>query len=187
MSGARVWLVGFAGFWLLHAGWAFATPLNGPPDELQHVIRAAGVLRGEFLAEMDSTGGIQTVPASIDRGWCFPARVTVPASCERDPGGDESLVRVHTTAAARAPAYYLVTSWPLRFWPSWPGIMLSRLINGALMAALLAGAMVAVTQWYRKRPIIAGILVAVTPMTAHLGGAINPNGPEIAAALALFA
>ncbi|MFL6140905.1 MAG: DUF2142 domain-containing protein [Labedaea sp.] len=65
--------------------------------------------------------------------------------------------------------------------------MLSRLINGALMAALLAGAMVAVTQWYRKRPIIAGILVAVTPMTAHLGGAINPNGPEIAAALALFA
>jgi hypothetical protein len=181
-----LWLLAFAGFWLLHAGWAFATPLNGPPDELQHVIRAAGVVRGEIRAERDALGGVQDVPASLDRGWCFPTKVTVPASCEREPGGDQTVVPVHTTAAQYNPVYYAVTSWPLRFWPSWPGIMLSRLINGAIMAALLACAVVAAARWFRNRALLAGVVVAATPMIAHLGGAINPNGVEIAGGLALF-
>lgn len=176
----------FVGFCLLHAGWAFAMPLNGPPDELQHVIRAAGVVRGEILADSDNLGGVQDVPASLDRGWCFPTKVTVPASCEREPGGDQTVVPVHTTAALYNPVYYAVTSWPLAFWPSWRGIMLSRLINGAIMAALLACAVVAACRWFRNRALLAGVVVAVTPMVTHLGGAINPNGVEIAAGLALF-
>ena len=106
-SGARLWLLAFVGFWLLHAGWALATPLNGPPDELQHVIRAAGVMQGEIRAEHI---GWQNVPASLDRGWCFPTKVTVPASCEREPGGDETIKQVPTTASLYNPVYYAVTS-----------------------------------------------------------------------------
>jgi Predicted membrane protein (DUF2142) len=184
-SGARLWLLAFAGFCLLHAGWSFATPLNGPPDELQHVIRAAGVVHGELLPGPGHPR-TQEVPASLDRGWCFPTQVTVPASCEREPGGDQTMRPVHTTAALYNPVYYAVTSWPLRFWPTWSGIMLSRLINGALMAALLACAVVAASRWFRNRALLAGVVVATTPMLAHLGGAINPNGVEIAAGLALF-
>src|SRR5262249_26862976 len=126
----------FMGFWLLHAGWAFATPYNGPPDEVQHALRAAGILNGEIIGEPTPTGAMQTVPASLNRGWCFPTRVNVAADCNREPGGDESPQRVESYAGRYNPVYYVVTSWPLGPWPDWTGILLSRLLNGAAMAAL---------------------------------------------------
>jgi hypothetical protein len=184
--GFRLWLLAFIGFWLLHAGWAFAAPYNGPPDEMQHVLRAAGIMQGEIVAERDAFRDWQTAPKSLIRGWCFPTKVTVPASCDVEPGGDESVERVQTTAARFDPVYYLVTSWPIGISPNWQGIMLSRLLNGALMAALLACAVVGAAQWTRHRAVVAGLVVAITPMIAHLGGAINPNGIEIAAGIALF-
>lgn len=174
------------GFWLLHAGWAFATPYNGPPDEMQHVLRAAGVLNGELIGEPAPAGAIQTVPASLNVGWCFPTKVDVAADCEREPGGDESPQPTFTFAGRYNPAYYLVTGWPLSSWPNWTGILLARLLNGAAMAAFLACAVVGAARWFRHRALLAGALVAVTPMVAHLGGAINPNGVEIVAAVALF-
>lgn len=185
---ARLWLVAFAGFWLLHAGWAFAAPYNGPPDEMQHVIRAVGVVHGELVAQKDPLRDWQQeVPKSLIRGWCFPTKVEVAADCDVEPGGDETTQRYQTTAGRYNPVYHLVTAWPLAFWPSWPGIMLTRLLTGAAMAALLACAVVAAVRWTRLRALLAGLTVAVTPMTAHLGGSVNPNGIEIAAGVALFA
>jgi hypothetical protein len=54
------------------------------------------------------------------------------------------------------------------------------------MAALLACAVVGAARWTRHRALVTGLVVAITPMTAHLGGAVNPNGIEIAAGIALF-
>jgi hypothetical protein len=206
-SGVRLWLLAFVGFWLLHGAWAFASPYNGPPDEQRHAIRAAGVLDGQLIAppaevdsrnqqrgglfdtipvsEIDGTG-YQTVPRSLVRPRCFPQHADVAASCTPEPGGDETPVTVTTEAARVNPVYYLVLSWPLAVWPSWPGIMLSRLLTGAAMAALLACALVGAVRWTRHRALVAGIVVATTPMIAHLGGAINPNGLEITAGVALF-
>jgi Predicted membrane protein (DUF2142) len=185
-SGTRLWLLAFIGFWLLHAGWALAAPYNGPPDEQQHVHRAAGLLHGELIAEPGLKFDWQTVPESLIRGWCFPSRPDVAADCDQEPGGAETPLLYPTSAARFNPVYYWVTSWPLAVSPAWPGIMLSRLLNGAVMAALLACAVVVACRWTRHRALLAGIVVAATPMTAHLGGAINPNGIEIAAGLALF-
>jgi hypothetical protein len=206
-SGIRLWLLAFAGFFLLHVAWALAAPYNGPPDEQRHAIRAAGVLDGQLISppadpdtrnqqrgglfdtipasEVDGSG-YQTVPRSLVRPRCFPQHVEVAASCAPEPGGDETPVTVTTEAARVNPVYYLVTSWPLAIWPSWPGIMLSRLLTGAAMAALLACALVGAVRWTRHRALVAGIVVAATPMIAHLGGAINPNGLEIAAGVSLF-
>jgi predicted membrane protein DUF2142 len=207
-SGVRLWLLAFAGFCLLHAGWAFAAPYNGPPDEARHAIRAAGVLDGQFVgplappqtvdqprgqvfapvqANPQDSGGYQTVPESLVRPRCFPQRPDVAANCAAEPGGATSPVTTTTEAARSNPVYYLLTAWPLAPWPNWRGIMLSRLLNAAAMAALLACAVVAASRWTRHRALVAGIVVAATPMTAHLGGAINPNGIEIAAGVALFA
>jgi hypothetical protein len=192
-SGARLWLFAFIGFWLLHAGWAFAAPFDGPPDEEQHALRAAAIMNGDVFAR---EGNGQLVPESLDKnnkmenGYlrnrsCFPMQVTVPASCAEEPGGDSTLVVRHVTEARFNPVYYAVVGWPLKFWPEWRGIMLARLISGGLMAAMLACAVVGAVRWTRHRALLAGIAVAVTPMTAHLGGAINPNGIEITAGLCL--
>jgi len=206
-AGLRLWLVAFTGFFLLHAGWAFAAPYNGPPDEQRHAVRAAGVLDGQLIAppaapdpanfqpgadyqtvkpsERDGAG-YQTVPQSLVRPRCFPQRVDVAADCAAEPGGDRTPVTVTTDAARYNPVYSVVTSWSLAFWPDWRGILISRLLTGAAIAALLACALVAGARWTRHRALVAGLVVAATPMLAHLGGAINPSGVEIAAAISLF-
>ncbi|WP_367133607.1 DUF2142 domain-containing protein [Saccharothrix sp. HUAS TT1] len=188
MSSRSLWLLAFVGFCLLHAGWALAAPYDGPPDEQAHVHRAAGVMNGEIVAREAPRGAYQDVPLSLDTGLCFPQKVTVAADCSRQPGGDEDTEKtVGTTAGRYNPVYYLVTAWPVGVWPNWHGIVLSRLLNGAAMAALLACAVVVAARWTRHRAMVAGVVVAATPMIAHLGGAVNPNGVEIAAGVSLFA
>lgn len=186
-SGFRLWLVAFIGFSTLFAAWSFATPYNGPPDESQHTLRAAGVVRGEIFTKQDINGGYQHVPDSLYPGFCFPTRVHIPASCEPEPGGDETIRELDTAAARYNPVYYAVAGWPLLPWPNWTGIMLTRLLTGAYVAALLAGAVVAAARWTRHRAMVAGVVAATTPMIAHLAGAVNPSALEIAAGAALFA
>jgi hypothetical protein len=181
-SGARLWLLAFAGFFLLHAAWAFAAPYDGPPDEKAHALRAAAVGHGELITD----GWTQETPRSLVRASCFAQHVEIPADCQKPPGGDEKMGPHTVGAASYNPIYYAVTGWPLAVWPNWTGILLARLFTGAAMAAFLACAVVAACHWIRRRAVLAGVLVSATPMVAHLGGSINPNGVEIAAAIALF-
>ncbi|MCE7008862.1 DUF2142 domain-containing protein [Kibdelosporangium philippinense] len=191
-SGVWLWLLAFAGFMLIHAGWAFAAPYDGPPDEEQHVLRAAGIMQGDIIPEDRN----QTIPESLDKNNrvdsygihhsnCFPMRPTVAASCAEEPGGDTTLVRRYVAEARFNPIYYATVGWPLSFWPEWKGVMSARLINGALMSAMLAFAVVAAVRWTRHKALLAGLVAAATPMIAHLGGAINPNGIEITSGLTL--
>lgn len=191
-SGVRLWLVAFLGFLLINAGWAFAAPYDGPPDEEMHALRAAGIMQGDIVPD----GRTLTVPQSLDKnnkvenGWiqhrnCFPMHYDVAADCAEEPGGDPTPVERYVTEARFNPIYYAAVGWPLGFWPEWKGIVAARLLNGALMAAMLACAVVAAVRWTRYKAALVGIVAAVTPMTAHLGGAINPNGVEITAGLSL--
>lgn len=184
-SGPRLWIIAFAGFFLLHAAWAFAAPYGGPPDEQAHALRAAAVAHGQLFGSVDGTK-FET-PRSLFRWHCFEMQVEVPADCVPEPGGDTTTT-LHTSSAANYnPVYYVVTGWPLGIWPNWTGIILARLLNGAAMAALLASALVSAARWISNRGVLTGLVVAITPMTVSLGGAINPNGLEIAAGVALFA
>lgn len=186
-SSVRLWLLAFLGFFLLNGAWAVAAPYDGPPDEQMQALRAAAVVRGEFISEQDTRGAVQEVPASLVRTWCFPQKVQVPANCAPEPGGDETLRKESTAAGRFNPVYFLVTGWPLAFWPNWVGILLTRLLTGAIVAALLASTVVAAVRWTRHRAMVAGVVVAVTPMVAHISGAITPQGLEIAAGASLFA
>jgi hypothetical protein len=82
--------------------------------------------------------------------------------------------------------YYAAVGLPLRLWPGWGGLVLARLISAALSAALLAWAFATLVRWSRYGLVLAGLMAAATPMLAHLAGAINPNGLEIAAGIGLF-
>ncbi|MGW9211125.1 DUF2142 domain-containing protein [Embleya sp. NPDC055664] len=191
MSGpVRHWLLAFVGFLLLGSAWALAAPYDGTPDEMQHIIRAAGVAQGEFAptpTDADTgTGAFQNVPRSLVRKNCWAFKEEQPASCAREPGGDKSLERTATRAGRYNPVYYAAVGWPLRVSPDWTGILLARLISTTMVAALLATAAYSVVHWTRHRLLLAGVLAATTPMTLHLSGAINPNALEIAAGTALF-
>ncbi|WP_316529115.1 DUF2142 domain-containing protein [Kitasatospora brasiliensis] len=173
------------------AGWALAAPYDASPDEAQHIIRAAGVARGEFAPKPETvptgTGAYQNVPATLVRDNCWAFNEAVSAACAQAPEGDEHVVRAATRAGRYNPVFYAAVGWPLALWPNWLGITLARLISAGLVSALLASAAHSAVAWTRHRITAAGVLVAVTPITVHLAGSVNPNGVEIAAGMALIA
>ena len=55
---SRVWALAFLVFFLIGAAWALAGPYDGSPDEVRHIIRAAGVVQGQIFPKLaTSTAG----------------------------------------------------------------------------------------------------------------------------------
>jgi hypothetical protein len=182
--------VSFAGFFLLLAAWALAAPYSGTPDEREHLLRAASVVTGQIVPPAypgNPLVNAVTVPGSLDRAACWQFHPELPASCAGEPGGDSTPLVVADAAGRYNPVYYAVVGWPLALSPNWTGILLARLVSSALCAAMLAAAFSTAMRHSRGRLAALGITIATTPMVAQMGGAINPNGLEIASGVALFA
>ena len=62
-----------------------------------------------------------------------------------------------------------------------------RVLNALAFSALVASAFASALHRRRRSWALAGVAIATTPMAWYLGGTINPNGTEIAAAIALWA
>jgi hypothetical protein len=189
-DGRRLWAWAFAGLFLLLGAWAVAAPYSGFPDEQDHILRAYGVVTGQIVltpAEAANGGGaFVNAPRSLVIAQCWQFHSDVPASCAAEPGGDETVERAATAAGRYFPVYYALVGAPLAIAPNWTGVLLARLISAGLCAFLLANALVDVIRWSRHRVVVAGYLVATTPMVAQMGGSVNPSGLELAAGVALF-
>ena len=186
-------LLAFVAFFCIIGAWSIAAPYDGAPDEEQHMFRAAGVVAGDIVpkpeAVYNGSGAYQTIPSGIvseDRS-CWQFKPAVSAACQPQPSGDRTPIRVASAAGRYPPLYYALVGWPLWLWPGWPGLLVARLVSAALAATLLAAAFVCILRWSPHRLMLAGLVAAFTPMVAHLGGAVNPNGLEIAAGVAFFA
>jgi predicted membrane protein DUF2142 len=201
----RGWALAFLVFFLISAAWAMASPYDGTPDEVRHIIRAAGVVQGQIFPRpatepgVGNVGAYQSVPTGLVRGteppvltnrYCYHWIPSRSAACAPVPGDAKDparLVTVVTAAGRYNPLYYAVVGEPLVRWPDWTGILLARLISAALCAAFLASAWLSCLEWGRSRLLIAGLLVAATPPFFELSGGINPNSVEIAAGISLAA
>jgi hypothetical protein len=190
-----LWVPWFAGFLLIAVGWALVTPINEYPDEVDHVFRAASVVRGEVFPHIGSfthgTGSIASIPVTLrneslryscDRrltqdSLCEPARPDLPAS-----------EIVATSEGRRFPLYYALVGWPSLAFPNRTGWLLMRLASAVLCSAFLASA-ASVLMSMRRRPLVlaAGLFVGLTPLALNLAGAVNPSGLEIASAVCFWA
>jgi hypothetical protein len=194
-GGRRQWILVFLGFFLVFGAWSFAAPYDAPPDEVQHAIRAVGVLSGQVAAKPAQiiwgvnnagAGAYQKVPEGLyhpARCWGFDPKI--PATCQQPIGGGP-LIDAPTSAGRYNPVYYAAVGLPLKVWPGWGGLVLSRLISSALSAAFLAWAFITLLRWSRYGLMLAALMASATPMLAHLAGAVNPNSLEITAGIALF-
>ncbi|WP_432973380.1 DUF2142 domain-containing protein [Dactylosporangium sp. CA-233914] len=198
-NGRRSWLVAFVAFFLVFGAWCFAAPFDGPADEVQHSIRAAGVASfdpGQIFARpavvpdafgKPGMGAYQRVPVGMDaHAVCFGFKPHVSAACATGLSGGP-VGEVSTSAGRYNPLYYFAVGVPLRLWPNWGGLLVARLISSAICAALLASAFVSLLRWSRFGLTAATLLAVATPMLAHLAGGVNPNSVEIAAGIAFFA
>jgi hypothetical protein len=183
-------------FFVVFSAWAFAAPYDAPADEVNHVIRAAGVVSGQIAPKpvvvkwgrnVDGMGAIQQVPRGLRHpATCWGFDRMKSAACQ-EPISGGPVEDVPTSAGRYPPTYYLMVGAPVRLWPGWGGLLVARLISAALSAALLAWAFMVLLRWSRFGLMLAALLASATPMLAHLAGAVNPNGLEITAGIALFA
>lgn len=144
----RLWLLAFVGFFLMIGAWSLAAPYDGSPDEVDHVIRAVGVVSGEVAPEPTEakrgSGAFQTVPTGLVRTNCWAFDPTKTAACVVPPDADSTPVSVPTGAGRYHPAYYAIIGWPLKRWPGWSGVLVARLLSAAISAAFLASAFVSI-------------------------------------------
>ncbi|GAA2369737.1 hypothetical protein [Dactylosporangium salmoneum] len=188
----------FTAFFLVFGAWCFAAPFDGPADEVQHTIRAAGVASfdpGQIFARpavvpdafgRPGMGAYQRVPVGMDaHAFCFGNNQRQSADCAEGLQGGP-IGEVSTSAGRYNPLYYFFVGPPLRWFPNWGGLLAARLISSALCAALLASAFVSLLRWSRYGLTAAALLCVATPMLAHLAGGVNPNSVEIAAGIAFF-
>ncbi|MFI5957802.1 DUF2142 domain-containing protein [Cryptosporangium sp. NPDC051539] len=180
-----VFLLAFSAFFLVSAGWALALPANGTNDEDEHIIRAYGAASGQLYSSPAAAarggGAWYSVPRSLlpVNADCAQ-RWELPASCLQRPPDDPSRTQTATAAGRYNPLYYVPVGIPMVISPNMGGIVVGRLISGAMVAAMLAAAVTIAVR--RRSPLLlASLIVAATPNMLNLAGSINPSGLELAA------
>lgn len=191
----RLWAVSFTLFLGTGLVWAVTTPPFGAGDEPAHVVRAVAIVEhGDFHGTREgdpahSFERIVQVPAiyrdSGVRASCYAFRPNVTPGCASFTGGSQD-VDTSTYAVRHPPTYYLIVGFLTAWADPLFGLDLMRAITAAICAALLASATVSMFERRNGVAAPAGMLLALTPMTLYLSGVVNPNGPEIAAGVAVW-
>jgi hypothetical protein len=175
---------------LLTGMWSLATPLGGAPDEPAHIIKAAAVVRGQFLGTTTEGGQQVSVPAYISytgQQSCFAFNPKITADCIGPIQGDPNrTVTSVTSAGLYNPTYYLLVGWPSLLFHTDAGVYAMRIVSGILSSLFLAAAFMIISSWRRRTLPLIGFAVALTPMVFFLDAVVNPNSIEITATLAAF-
>lgn len=193
----KVFWVSFLAFFSLTGAWALASPMASAPDEATHLIKAAGVVRGQLTGEADESrpGYSRVEVPSIFQATgglpnCYAFKPTVSAGCSIPPAAGPELSQTATTyhtAGSYNPLYYSIVGLA-SFAPAKMSMLyLMRLVSAALVSLTLALAMRSAAEVSRPGWAMAGVFLGVTPMVAFLGGVVNPNSIEASAGLGLCA
>ncbi len=188
--------------------WALATPPYASPDENDHIRYAVAVASntaveaipgddGQWSAELfEQLDRRALTPERIAVGWgyarlpafygqegftCFNFRSNVTAECQLLGELDGTSELVMSTRLYPKP-YYAIVGLPSLVVDNSRTLFAMRAISGALAAAAITFAIMVARR--RHRPMLLGIAVALTPMVWFMGASVNPNGTEIALALA---
>ncbi len=188
----RSWPVLLVIFFVPAAAWAMASPLFSVPDEPAHVTKAVSIWYGQPFGR-DTLPGTGLRTFRLPALWtpvrpCYAARPnTTVDTCSQTLQGGTKVIDVASPAGGYPPLYYVLVGWGGRLFQTQFGVYLMRLASAGFAALFLAWAVKALQTAIRPALAVAGVLVAVTPMTLFLAGSVNPSGFEICTAIALWA
>ena len=201
-AGRLGWLI--AGLGLLLAAWAVGNAPFTSPDEAQHFIRAASLVRGELVGERPASPvptakgreGVRlawqrrttrsvTIPAQLDPAGldCNALRPDVPADCTQPAAAPGSL-RVESSVATYEPLPYVAGGLATLVVSSsaTSGLRAARLAAAALALILLALGLAAAAGGFWTR---LGLCLALTPGALFVLSGVGANSLEVAGACAL--
>jgi hypothetical protein len=182
------WIVSFALFLAVGVAWALASPIYSGPDEPSHVLRAAGIMRGDLLGKpVKGTAFVEvTAPRKLnDPGLCYIFHQERTADCYELPHASGN-AELRTYTGRYFPPYGALLGFGSYWYPPGAGqIYLMRLLSAVVIAALLASCVTTVAA-VGSIGFAVGFLFALTPMALYFSGIVNPSSPEIAAGIATW-
>jgi Predicted membrane protein (DUF2142) len=175
------------------ACWSVADPLVAAPDEQAHMIRAYAIAHGQLGHQEPGAVTAQvdvTVPASVNftktYPQCFQFQGTVSAACAPTFDTSTAPVVTNTYVGHYPPLYYVLVGLPSYLSAHVVGLYLMRLASSLICAVMLALTAYVIARWCRRRTLVAGVAVAMTPLTWFLASSVNPSGFEMVTAICLW-
>jgi hypothetical protein len=184
--------------------WSLATPLTQGPDEPDHMIQAAAVVRGQFggTQSEEHWNGIPIgeVGAVEVPKWVlqFPnvsdlisICTTAPQSCQfvKHPptgGSDTAAVLSGTQFSRFPPLYYLIVGLPSLLGTGGGAQWGMRFTGVLLDSVLLALGLFLLARYHPRRLPLLAAMVALSPMVLFLTSVVSSSGIEIAAGFAAW-
>ncbi|WP_310963143.1 DUF2142 domain-containing protein [Nocardioides terrisoli] len=192
MSPRRFAVLVMIGIALMQAAWIAVLPPFRGIDEVDHAYRAAAVAHGQWTAGRyaeDGRGRLVRVPADIAAaaaGQCWSLPYTGLDNCFPVSEASDGTVRIASSAANYNPPFYWVIGTVARPF-SGAGALYAMRIATALICTLLIGAAAWSLGLKRAGPWRGiALMIALTPVALYSTTVAAPNGPEIAAAVALW-
>lgn len=175
--------------------WSLATPLMAAPDEPAHAINAAAVVRGQLDAPeqptLEGPVAVVRVPAwvastnSVD--WCLIWLPELSAACSPPLKSGTETVDATTQFSRYPPLYYALVGIPSLLTTGAPALYSMRMVATLINSALVALGLFLLIRYHPpRRYLMAGVLVALSPMVFFMSSVLNTSGMEIAAGFAAW-
>ncbi len=175
------------------ACWSFASPLFVAPDEPAHTIYAAALVHGHVGMASNGPNKAEvavTVPAWVSAAYtysvCVHFKIEVPATCLTSLTNASNEVAQSTYVGRYPPLYYALVGWPSLFFHGSGAAYAMRLMSGLLTSVMIGLTGFAIAAWSKRRAIVTGVAVALTPLVFFLGSSVSPSGFEISSAICLW-
>ncbi|WP_166805627.1 DUF2142 domain-containing protein [Cryobacterium ruanii] len=172
--------------------WSLASPIFSVPDENAHATKAIAQVHGQVIGYQ--VPGIKHTVVDLPEGYsyaphilCFAYHPDQPANCGVELGDEGGTDWFNTWVGAYNPLYYYAVGWPSLILDGSAGIYAMRIVSGLLAAVFVAWGFQAAMSVRRSRWMPLGLAFVAAPMVVYFFGSVNPNGIEIASAVALWA
>jgi hypothetical protein len=190
----RVWFGSFVIFAAFGVLWSLAAPLTTGPDETQQMIRAAAVVRGEWLGQQVGPPHTKADRWVVVPGTyrdldpytiCIGRHLLRPPACP--PLVDSSkLVRARTYVGRYPPLYYLLVGGPTLVTQDTTSVYAMRWMSVLFGSIFLSLAVALALLFAEASLVVLGVLIAATPLVLNLVSVVEPSGLEISAAICLW-
>ena len=160
--------------------WAVTNPMFASPDEPAHMVRAQGIVRGQF----DGPYKVDGIP--VDDIKCLAFHPEVSADCMTLEWAEAPTFE-DSTATNYPPLFHFLAGLPSLFVHGLTGAYVMRLWLALICSSLLALAGAILFVRYPSRFMFLGWALSVTPMVLFLSATVNPSGLAVALGAVIWA
>ncbi len=169
----RYWWKFFLTVFPLMVFWSITNPMFASPDEPAHMVRAQGIVRGDFEAPYKVDG----IP--VDDIKCLAFKPEASADCMSLQWA-ETPTYEDSTATNYPPLFHFLAGLPSLFIHGLSGAYVMRIWMALICASLLALAGSILFDRYRNSFVVLGWALSITPMVLFVSATVNPSGLAVA-------